>query len=139
MRITADTNTVISGFFWKGNPRRILDAARDGIVDLFTTEALLTELEGVLSRRRFDKHLLVASTSVKELVHGYSALAHIVAAAPAIPVVIRDPDDDAVIACAAASESDVIVSGDGDLVSLQVYHEIRIVTATQLVAELNLV
>ena len=41
MRVTADTNTVISGLLWRGNPRKILDAARDGIIDLFTTQELV--------------------------------------------------------------------------------------------------
>ena len=50
MRVTADTNIVISALLWKGNPRKILDAARDGIIDLQTTTDLLLELEGVLSR-----------------------------------------------------------------------------------------
>lgn len=138
MRITVDTNTVISALFWKGNPRKVLDAARDGIVEIFTTEALLVELEGVLRRSRFEKHLSAAGTTVKELVNGYAALAHFVEAIPITPVVIRDPDDDAVIACAVAAESEVVVSGDDDLISLQSYRDIRILTAAQFVNELNL-
>jgi len=49
MRVVADTNIVVSGLLWKGNPRRLLDAARDGTIDLFTSAVLLTELEDVLN------------------------------------------------------------------------------------------
>ena len=138
MRVTADTNTVISGLLWRGNPRKILDAARDGIIDLFTTQELVGELEGVLSRSRFAKHLAAANVSVSELVAGYAALAELIEPVSIEAVVIRDPDDDAVIACAVASESEAIVSGDDDILSLKRHGAIRMVTAAELVSELNL-
>ena len=61
MRIVADTNTVVSGLLWRGKQRRILDAARDGIVELCISDALLYELEDVLSRPKFSKRLVDAS------------------------------------------------------------------------------
>ncbi len=138
MRITADTNTVISALLWKGNPRKIFDAARDGIVELYTTADLIAELEGVLTRERFKKHLGTANVSVRELVDGYAALSEIVEPASIEAVVLRDPDDDAVIACAVAAESEAIVSGDDDLLSLGKYRSIRMLSATEAVAELGL-
>lgn len=129
---------MISGLLWRGNPRKILDAARDGIIDLFTTEELLNELEGVLSRERLARHLSTADVAVRELVDGYAALAEIVEPASIEPVVLRDPDDDAVIACAVASECEVVVSGDDDLLSLGTYREIRMISAAELVSELNI-
>jgi predicted nucleic acid-binding protein len=47
--------------------------------------------------------------------------------------VCRDPDDDAVLACALAAQADLIVSGDDDLLVLKQFQEIRIVTPTQAV------
>lgn len=138
MRITADTNTVISALLWKGNPRKVFDAARDGIIELYTTDELIAELEGVLSRVRFKKHLESANVSIRELVDGYAALADIVEPASIETVVLRDPDDDAVVACAVAAESEAIVSGDDDLLSLGKYRSIRILSSAELVAELDL-
>ena len=51
-RTVPDTNIVISGLLWRGNPRRVLDAARDGIIELYTSPVLLEELEDVLSRKK---------------------------------------------------------------------------------------
>jgi len=45
MRVVADTNIVVSGLLWRGNPRRVLDAAREAAIELFTSAILLTELE----------------------------------------------------------------------------------------------
>ena len=75
MRVTADTNIVISGLFWRGKPRRILNAARDGIIQLFTSEDLLAELAGVLRRDKFVDRLATVGASVDEMVYGYAALA----------------------------------------------------------------
>ena len=57
MRVVADTNIIVSGLLWKGNPRRVLEAARDGTIDLFTSAVLLTELEVVLDRQKFAHRL----------------------------------------------------------------------------------
>ncbi len=138
MRVTADTNIVISGLFWRGKPRRILNAARDGIIQLFTSEDLLAELAGVLRRGKFTDRLAAVGASVDEVVDGYAALAHILMPAAIEPVVLRDPDDDAVIACALAADCDYIVSGDDDLLSLARFREIEIVSAEALLAELQL-
>ncbi len=138
MRVIPDTNVVVSGLLWRGNPRRILDAARDGIISLYTSPVLLEELAIVLSRKKFAQRLEAANVTVQELVGGFSALATVIDAEPIAPVIIRDPDDDAVLACALAAEGEVIVSGDDDLLALNQHQEIRILTATELLAELSL-
>ena len=63
MRVVADTNIVVSGLLWRGNPRRVLDAARDGIIELFTSPSLLEELEEVLSRKKFATRLEAANVA----------------------------------------------------------------------------
>jgi predicted nucleic acid-binding protein len=51
-------------------------------------------------------------------------------------VVISDPDDDHVLACAIAALADFIVSGDSDLLSLGTYRGIPIVTAVEALTQL---
>lgn len=138
MRVVADTNIVVSGLLWRGNPRRVLDATRDGIIELFTSSALLEELEDVLIRERFAARLGEANVSAHELVLGYTALASVLAAKEIEPVILADPDDDAVLACAVAAQCEVITSGDSHLLDLKTHHGIRILTATELLAEMSL-
>ncbi len=64
---------------------------------------------------------------------GYGALAWIVDPAKIEPVVLADPDDDAVIACAISSRSEIIVSGDSHLLGLRRHENIRIITAAELI------
>lgn len=115
MRVAADTNTVVSGLLWHGAPRQILDAARAGTVALFVSPALLVELDEVLSREKFSERLERAGVTARELVLGYAALAHRVEPAFIARTVADDPDDDAVLACAHAAQTEAIVSGDSQV------------------------
>jgi len=52
------------------------------------------------------------------------------------PVVLADPDDDHVLACALAAKADLIVSGDSDLLKLKTYRGIAIVGAAEALTRL---
>jgi putative PIN family toxin of toxin-antitoxin system len=132
----ADTNIVVSGLLWHGPPRDVLEAARAGEVRLFTTAVLLAELQDVLARPKFAERLKRAGVTSDELVVGYAALATVVQPASIEPVIVEDPDDDSVLACALAAQAEVIASGDSHLLQLSEYRQIRILTAPQLLAEL---
>jgi putative PIN family toxin of toxin-antitoxin system len=136
VRVTADTNIAVSGLLWHGPPRDVLQAARAGDLQLFTTAALLAELQDVLARPKFAERLKGAGVTLDELVVGYAALATVVQPASIEPVIGEDPDDDSVLACAVASQAEVIASGDSHLLQLKEYRQIRILTAAQLLAEL---
>jgi len=136
VRSVLDTNTVVSGLFWDGSPSLLQDAARSGKVELYTSPALLTELARVLARRKFLASLERIGASVDELIEGYAELAQLVRPAPIAPVVLRDPDDDHVVACALAAKADLIVSGDRDLLELKAYQGIPILTAVEALARL---
>ena len=58
-------------------------------------------------------------------------LAEVIVPPPLPQPVCRDPDDDHVLACALAAQSDLIVSGDADLLNLREYQSIRIVAAAE--------
>jgi putative PIN family toxin of toxin-antitoxin system len=137
MRVVADTNIIVSGLLWRGNPRRILEAARAGNITLFTTAVLLVELEDVLSREKFALRLASAGVTPHDLVLGYAALASVIEPAEIEPVIVADPDDDAVLACAIAARSEVVISGDSHLLDLKQYQGIRIIKAAELLAEIS--
>ena len=137
MRVVADTNTIVSGLLWQGNPRRVLDAARAGTLLMYTNAALLAELEEVLQRPKFAQRLALAGVTSHTLVFGYAALARLVEPAEIAPAIIADPDDDAVLACAVAARAEIIASGDSHLLDLKEYKGIPIVTAAQLLTRIT--
>ncbi len=137
MRIVADTNIVVLGLLWHGPSRQLLQAAREGTIELFTSGNLLAELEEILLRKKFAARLAKANVQPHDLVTGYAALATVVQPAQIEPVVLRDPDDDAVIACAVAANATKIISGDKDLLSLGKHRDIEIIRVAEFVKQIG--
>jgi uncharacterized protein len=47
-KVALDTNILVSGLGWKGNPNRILEMTVRGEIELFTSREQLEELSRVL-------------------------------------------------------------------------------------------
>lgn len=131
MRIVADTNTVLSGLLWSGPPRRLIDLARERSITLYTSLVLLAELAEVIARNKFAQRVLAANLSAAELFDDYQRLAHVIEPHILSTTISRDPDDDHVLACAAAAQVDLIVTRDKDLLVLNTYQGIPIVASAE--------
>ena len=131
MRIVADTNVIVSAFLWGGVPRRLLDAVEAQQIELFTSRALIVELEDVLSRPKFTERLSRTRYSTAFLLARYTQLATLIAPEELTVSALRDPKDQHVLACALAAHAGALVSGDADLLSLGSYESIPIITAAE--------
>ena len=130
VRLVLDTNTVISGLLWHGKPGELIDLALAGVVTLISAPSLLEELQGVLAREKFAQHLAARGQSATTIFDGYSTLVKLIKLAVIAPVILADPSDDQVLACALGGKADLIVSGDRHLRDLGgEYRGIRIVNA----------
>lgn len=129
MRLVLDTNVVVAGLLWNGTPRTLMELAFDDAVMLYSSQALVEELRHTLAYRKFAARIALYQSSVDALTAQYAAIVSLVSPAAITPTVLRDPDDDAVLACALAAQADLIVSGDADLLDLKQFQGIRIVTA----------
>ncbi|MGH8178550.1 MAG: putative toxin-antitoxin system toxin component, PIN family [Steroidobacter sp.] len=130
MKCVTDTNVVVSGLLWLGNPGRLLEAAANGRITLYTSPVLVAELRSTLGYDRLAKRVERSGLTLDELLTRYLNVAIVVEPA-SVPQVTRDPDDDHVLACALEARADLIVTGDTDLLTLKTYQDIPIVSTAE--------
>lgn len=137
MRVVLDTNTVVSGLFWNGTPRRLLDAADLHEIELYASPPLLSELYRVLGYPKLSAKIAATGVDAATLIALYAHRVVVIEPAKIPPTVADDPDDDMVLACAAAAGADAIVSGDAHLLALGSFRDIPILTSAEMLARLN--
>jgi putative PIN family toxin of toxin-antitoxin system len=131
MRVVLDTNVLLSGLLWHGPPHTLIERVREGTLFLVSSPALLAELGEVIARPQFAAIVARSNTSPEHSLAELRALAEVIEPAPLATPVCRDPDDDAVLALAIAARADLIVSGDRDLLDLQRFQDIAILTPAE--------
>lgn len=131
LRAVVDTNVVVSALLWRGAPHKLFGLVESEDILLFTSRALVSELSDVLARRKIARAVRATGKNADALVAEYAALTRLVKPRRLRARVSRDPDDDAVIACALAARASLIVSGDQDLRALRSYGAIRIASPAE--------
>lgn len=132
-RIVLDSNVIISAFLFGGPPARVIEYILAGSVRCFVSVPILDEVRDVLRRPKFGLSSDQALTLSEEL----HDLCQMVTPLTAVRDVHADPDDNAVLECALASNADTIVSGDAHLLDLGVWRGIRILSPAQFIREIT--
>ena len=123
MKAVLNTNVVMSAIFFGGDPRVIVRAAISRRLELVVTKAVLVEYREVAER------LSAAYPGVKHRRPLAILESHLTLVRPASlsGTICRDPDD-AILSCALGGRAKIICSGDDDLLSLDGYRGLEILT-----------
>jgi len=122
VKVILDTNVFVSGVFFSGPPYQILKAWRDGRIQLVASPDILDEYQrvGKILAEEFP------GINLDPVLDFVIQQADIYAAIVLPEAVSADPDDDKFIACALASGSTIIISGDKHLLNVSGYQQIEI-------------
>jgi len=131
MKVVLDTNIFLSGWLWGGTPDVVLKLAESYRISICASETLLNELQATLSQNKFRSKLQILGVTVSDLMSGIRELVEVYPIANINVPTLRDPNDNMVLATAIAAEAEAIVTGDRDLLVLQEYAGIPIITARQ--------
>ena len=118
-RVVLDSNIYISALNFGGQPLRMVDMAIAGEIEVAISQPLLAEVVRVL-RDKFGW----AHNEVEDAQALIRSITMSVVPTQTLDVVKADPDDNRVLECAVTAASDVIVTGDTDLLSLRNYGDI---------------
>ena len=130
MKVVLDTNVLVSAWLWRGLPNNLIYLARREEIQICISESLLAELENTLSYKKLQQKIQSLNLSKEQLMIGTREITYIYPTEELIVPELRDPDDTIVLATAIAANAEVIITGDRDLLILQEYQNIQIMTAT---------
>lgn len=125
LRLVVDTNVLISRLL---SPRSLAARAVDlAILEgcLLVSEATLSELARVLARPKLDRYVDIEDR--QEFIRHLSTLVEVVTILQQFQA-CRDPKDDMFLDVAVNGQASTIITGDADLLALDPFMEIRILT-----------
>ena len=126
MRIVVDTNVIISGVFFGGAPREILKAVITSKVTACATAEIVDEYLEIVDEMISRKQGTINRNILSPLIRSLEMIE------PRTQVEVpRDPDDDKFLGCAKDAKALYIVSGDKDLLVLERFENIEIITARE--------
>ena len=123
-RVVLDTNVILSALLFKGKLSKIVELWENGSFIPLISKEIFKELQRTLEYPKF--HL--TKNEIAIIINNY-ILPYFDVADVSYPVnnICRDEDDDKFLSCAISGGSDLIVSGDMDLLSLKSYKTIKII------------
>jgi putative PIN family toxin of toxin-antitoxin system len=123
-----DTNVLISGTFWTGKPKQLINLIRQGNVTFVTSKALMDELREVLIRE--DKPFRLSAEEAEHIIGAIHSLAEMIQVHSRVSI-CKDERDNRVLECAKDGDADYIISGDGHLLELESFKKVRILQVNE--------
>mgnify|MGYP001616127656 CR=1 FL=1 len=134
LKVVVDTNVFISGLIKDDNPRTVINAFIGNKFQLIISEDILGELAYTLAKPRLSG--LLAEPDASSLVGLIRKRAYLIRPRQKLTV-CRDPKDDKFLEAALEAGADFIVTGDEDLLVLDPFQGIPIITARDFIGRLE--
>jgi uncharacterized protein len=118
-RVVIDTNLFVSGAISpRGLPHQLLQAWRTGAFTLLISAEQRVEVQEVLSRPEIARRYNLSDEAKAHLLFLIDTLALQAPLRQRLPIHVRDPKDDHLLAAALGGKADYLVTGDADLLTL---------------------
>jgi len=135
MRITPDTNVLVSAFIAKhGRSADLLELALTvQLIRLVLSDSILREFSDVLMRAEVRSRFAYTYKDVKRIVNALRESAEVILPKSTFKVVKDDPKDNVILNTAHDGHADYIVSGDMHLLKLGSFKGIKIVNPKRMI------
>jgi len=137
MKITVDTNVLISATFWYGDSERIIEKIESKDIELVLSKEIIEEFARVLNYRDIKEKIKNKNLEIKRTVEKIISISKIVEPLEKLNIVNEDPDDNKILECAKSGEVDFIISNDNHLLKLKEFENIKIITSKMLIDIIN--
>ena len=130
IKAVLDSGVLVSAFVTpKGISAELLHSARQDLFKIYLCEQIFEEIKRVLlTYPHIREQYFYSNRQVAMFCQGLRDATNLVAKIPVIKVVTNDPNDDMVVACAIKAKAQYIVTRDDDMLVIEKYKGIKIVT-----------
>lgn len=124
-----DTNILVSAFITpRGAPAKLLQAWREGQFDLVTSLPIFVELQEALYRPTIQIRYHLSLEDIHNFLTLIASATVVVPGTTTVSASIQDPDDLMVLSTAIESQAAYLVTGDKELLRLERFQSIHIIT-----------
>ena len=136
MRAVIDTSVLVSALIRpQGTTGSVLKALRDGLFTILYSSESILEVVDVLGRDKFRQKYHIEPDDISALVNLIRLRGEAVYVNLKV-VECRDPKDDKFLEAALAGNADCLVSGDQDLLSMNPFRDIPILSPTEFLVKI---
>ena len=128
MKITLDTNVILSSTFWFGDSSKIMEMVEKGGTELILSEDIIEEYKNVLNYEEIQDKIKNKNLEMQRTVEEIITLSKIVEPKSKLDIIKEDPDYNKILECAVEGKVDYIISQDKHLLDIKEYKEIKIIT-----------
>lgn len=126
MRITVDTNILVSATFWHGDSEKIIIKVENEEIELILSKEIINEYVEVLNYDEIKNKIKNKNLEMKYSVGKIISISTIVEPLERLDVVKDDPDDNKILECAKEGKVDYIITQDKHLLKLKSFEGIKI-------------
>ncbi|MBS3089080.1 putative toxin-antitoxin system toxin component, PIN family [Candidatus Pacearchaeota archaeon] len=137
MRITPDTNVLVSSIFWRGVSFKILEMAVREKIEIVLSEEIIGEFINVLNSEEIVDKVKEKKLELNYAINEIAAFAEIVYPSEKLNVVEEDADDNKILECAVEGEVDYIVTNGKHLLKIGEFRGIRILTPKNFIEKIS--
>jgi len=136
MRITVDTNVLISSTFWEGDSSKIIKKVETGELKLILSESIIKEFEKVLNYNEIQDKIKNKNLEMKYSINKIVSLSIIIDPLQKLNI-CEDSNDNIILECALEGQVNYLISQDNHLLKLKEIQGIKIITPNEFLSIIN--
>ncbi len=127
MKITLDTNVLISATFWYGPSFSIIEKVENKELELFLSEDIISEFSRVLESDEIQQKIKGKNLEMKRTIEKIISISQITKPKEKLDIIKEDQEDNKIIECALEGKVSYLISQDNHLLKLKEFQGIRII------------
>lgn len=128
MKITVDTNILISATFWYGASYRIIEKIENKEINLILSKEIIEEFISVLNYDEIQNKIKDKNLEMKRTVEKIVSISTIIEPKQEFNIIKDDFKDNIILDCAFEGKVDYIIINDKHLLKLKEFRNIKIIT-----------